>query len=357
MLYSFLAGCHAAFARVLLLALTTNVTIFAALCVCVTPRTIVDKNGFLLIHCLDHYAMVTAKALALHSSAQSSPRSIVVLGTSTTVLCVTSEQGLAELVREESGMSTVAHNMCTDAQSTWEMAALVNYLPPHFSGVIVFGMTPGLLSHGISEGTGVDQYSLTEVLNSPRLGFVSHALDAEAQLAGLHVPFRTGIYVWDSRNFYLSRRRAILRNLLSGPLAYGDPIDAAWMPTLNREKSWHKAVAELPSLIGRYNEYSQLNPSSDGLSWASGHRAECHSSSWHPLSIRLGIRGPPEPRFLGDTRKISGALHRETRYRFLTSPRNPSSARRTSSTLGDISTTVRPENDARKCWHLAWRIF
>lgn len=243
----------------LLLALTVNVIIVAALCVSVTPRTIVDKNGFLLTYRHDNHAVVTAKALTLHSSAESSARSIVVLGTSTTVLCITSEQGLAELVREKSGIDAVAHDMCMDAQSTWEMAALVNYLPSHFSGVVVFGMTPGLLSNGVAEGTGVYLSSLSEVLDSHRLGFVSHALDAEARLAGLHVPFRTGIYVWDNRNFFLSRRRAIVRNLLLGPLVYADPMDAEWLSTLNREESWRKTEAELPDLIARYEKYSQLN--------------------------------------------------------------------------------------------------
>jgi hypothetical protein len=134
------------------------------------------------------------------------------------------------------------------AQTPWEMAALAAQLHPQFNGVLVIGVTPGFLAIDVKQR------------RHPNLGFSSEVLDDEAHLAGLQVPYRTGIYLIDNRHFLLARPFYILRNLfITGAPPDGDPMDEPWTQWVNRPDHWREEVRDLPSVVHKYDLNKQAN--------------------------------------------------------------------------------------------------
>ena len=235
----------------LFIALGINLALLVIVGVAVTPEAIAKHYRYLMSDGFDRYSRVTGETLALQAKGRASA-SVVILGASTTLRCITSEHDLERMVRESSGLVIDAHNFCTDAQSTWEMAAIVDRLPQAFDGVLVIGVTPGLLSFGTGIGEREQFASLNSLLTSSRLGFAADAMDEEARRVGLPVPFRTGIYAVDNREFLLARRRIVLRNLLRGVPKFEDPLTAPWISYVNRPEFWQEEIAKMPALVERY---------------------------------------------------------------------------------------------------------
>ena len=210
-------------------------------------------HRYLMTHELDTHARVTSKALAIRHS---EVPDVVILGASMTIRCVTSEENLADLVAEGWGEKPLVYDMATDAQTTWEMAALVDRLRPRFDGVLVLGVSAGLLSHGATDG---GYSSLAKIVDHPRLGFTSEAFDNEARIAGLKVPYRIGVYSLDNLVFLLARRYQVARNLIKGAPTYGDPLNAPWMSRVNRPEYWQQEISRLPGLIKGYESNIEVN--------------------------------------------------------------------------------------------------
>ncbi|MCV2874524.1 hypothetical protein OEZ71_19670 [Defluviimonas sp. WL0050] len=200
----------------------------------------------------DVQTLVTHKVL---SRANSGQPGIVILGTSVPVRCVESEELITRLVEEKTGTRLVAHDLATDAQSTWEMAAILDRLQPGPGSVIVIALTPGVLE---TAGYGPDGH-LRELVKWPKLGFTSAAFDEEARRAGVDVPVRTGIHAIDNAGFILSRRKVMLKNLLWGGYDYADPLTAPWYDHVNRPEFWNEEIARIGKHAKAYVANSQSN--------------------------------------------------------------------------------------------------
>lgn len=208
---------------------------------------------YLMTDDLDTYTNVTHKVLARQGDAGPA---IVVLGTSVTVRCLAGEVALSEAVHRLTGRRLGTDDLATDAQTSWEMLALVDRLPPRDGGVLVIGLSPGVFEFGSGEG---QWQSLQALIDAPKLGFVSAALDEAARGAGARVPHRTGIHALDNAGFILSRRRELLTNLIRGGKAYGEPLNAYWYANVNRPEFWQTEIADLPKRAALYAANAPLN--------------------------------------------------------------------------------------------------
>lgn len=250
---SFWRGATSPALPALLVALSIIVAASAAICVFMTQE-VIARSGYryFMAGDLDTHTSVTHKVLSFQPS--DSPV-VVILGTSVTIRCVLREDRLAALIEAQSGKTPLVYNMATDAQTSWEMAALADHFYPARKGVLVVPVNPALLSYEIDSG---DPSSLARIIETPRLGFVSSALDEEARIAGVKVPFRTGIYSLDNMHYLLARRFVVISNLINGGRDYGDPLTAPWMKRVNNSTFWQKEIENFSGLIKRY-EHNHLN--------------------------------------------------------------------------------------------------
>lgn len=235
-------------------ALGTVATLFLAYCLVFGAWfTASDSYRYLMTDDLDTYTNVTHKVLSRQGSHDPA---IVVLGTSVMVRCVAGEEPLSALVQADSGRRLATHDLATDAQTSWEMLALVDRLPPNADGVLVIGLSPGLLEFGSGEGRW---QSLQGLIDAPKLGFVSAVMDRAAEDAGAIVPLRTGIHALDNAAFFLSRRKDIVKNLLGGGKTYGEPLDAYWYKNVNRPDFWQSEIEKVPGQEALYRQNAVAN--------------------------------------------------------------------------------------------------
>ncbi len=235
-------------------ALATIALLFAAYCLIFGAWFVASPlSRYLMTDDLDTYTNVTHKVLS--RQAEPGPN-VVVLGTSVTVRCVASEQALSDRLAAETGQQLRTDDLASDAQTSWEMLALVDRLPPKQGGVLVIGLSPGLLEFGTGEGRWK---SVQGLIDAPKLGFTSPAMDAAVREAGLKVPHRWGIHAVDNAEFFLSRRKDIVKNLLRGGKTYGEPLNAYWYKNVNRPEFWKTEIAELPANAALYTQNAPTN--------------------------------------------------------------------------------------------------
>jgi len=161
----------------------------------------------------DTYNSVTGRAISLSRARNCAP-AVFFLGTSADEEALTSCDQLAQLVAEKIDITPVVHDLTMAGQTHWEMAALTDMLPEHFDGVVLLGLgvaPPRFLLPGTE---------LAQLVETPRLGFVSEAFDREISLAGLKVPERRGNYFWDNRKYFAMRIPSLFRNILTAPPVY-----------------------------------------------------------------------------------------------------------------------------------------
>ncbi|MHC4470130.1 MAG: hypothetical protein ACYTDY_00175 [Planctomycetota bacterium] len=222
------------------------------------PRLVAGPgHRYLRRYDYDTHVHVTNRGLAMQ---RHETPGVVMLGASLTIRCITSEDRLAELIEANGLAKPLVYNLCTDGQSTGEMAAILDCLRPGFDGVVIIGASRGLFAYGVT-GDGDPQHDLTDRLNSPTLGFSSDAYDDEARIAGVAQPRRTGIYAFDNMRFLLARRYEIVRNLVKGAPKYGDPLHAPWMRIVNRPEYWEEEIAALPKMAEHYGLFFEANSS------------------------------------------------------------------------------------------------
>ena len=233
---------------------------FLLVCLILTPALMASGTWrYFMINDLDTQTYVTQKVLG---RAASETPSIVLLGTSVMIRCVESEESLSDLIEGAGSGQFRVHDLATDGQTSWEMAALVERLPPGPGGVIVVGLNPGLLAmpqHDVGPDGSNLWTSLAAIVKRPKLGFTPTALDEEARRAGIDVPFRSGVYAIDNAGFFLSRRKELVRNLLRGGTNYADPLTAPWYAHVNRQEFWKREIAALPGIMANYDAYSAEN--------------------------------------------------------------------------------------------------
>lgn len=156
----------------------------------------------------DDYLFLTARARRLGESHPPTAPGVVVLGSSSHRLSLSSEEDMANSFEAAAGFRPrVTWLMAADA-SILEQVALAEHASRGFEGVILFGVNPLRLA--------LTEKQLEEVFEMSRLGFTSELFDEAAEFAKLKVPLRTGVYAWDHRRFLLARVGRFLPNLLTG---------------------------------------------------------------------------------------------------------------------------------------------
>lgn len=195
----------------LLAAGTVAVAQFALLACWITPDFVarVDE-GYLVYSPIDDFAMVTKVALKIERSDPETLQ-LVFAGPSTTRESVLDDRRMEADLERLVGEPVRFWLAASSWQSFWETAAVVDHLPEGYRGAVLIGITPGRLSRSVD--------FLARLLDKPQMALDSPSFDREVELAGLPVPEKTGIYLWDHARFFAARRAALWR-LLRGPMPY-----------------------------------------------------------------------------------------------------------------------------------------
>ncbi len=195
----------------LLAAAAVAVAQFAILACWVTPDFVsrVDE-GYLVYSPIDDFAMVTKLSLQIQRSDPDSLQ-VVFAGPSTTRESVLDDRRMEADLESLVGEPVRFWLAASSWQSFWETAAIVDHLPAGYRGAVLIGITPGRLSRNVD--------FLARLLDKPQVALDSPSFDREIKIAGLAVPRKTGIYLWDHARFFAARRAAVWR-LLWGPMPY-----------------------------------------------------------------------------------------------------------------------------------------
>lgn len=247
-LSSFAEGLFRPSMTAVCVALSTFGAIFAAFVLTITPYFMAsDTYRYLLSDDQDVSTMVTHRVF---SAARDGTPSILYFGDSAAIRCIESEDGLVDLVRARTGKTFKVHDLASNAQSTWVMAALAQAVPPGPDGVIVIGFTPDILGIGARDSGRI---SLRAILKWPMVGIYSSVLADEAHRAGLMPPVSSGVYAIDQAAYILSRRKSLARNMIFGPPQYGDPLDAPWYATVGTPEFHAEEHRLLPHVAALYD--------------------------------------------------------------------------------------------------------
>ena len=218
----------------------TMVAVFAG------PRLMTSEAYvYLMTHAFDTHTLTS------HRVMKGVPRhkpTAAILGSSVMVYCVQDGPDLTDVMGL--GDDFVVAPLPTASQKSYEMAAILKEIDPYAHSVVVLGLNPGVFT---AAAPSEEDSALTDVVEHPRLGFYSTVLNDEIIRTGHKPPFKTGIYTLDNLNFFLSRRKPMLMNLLHGGTEYGDPLDAPWIEKVNNPEFWEEEKADLGKMITQYN--------------------------------------------------------------------------------------------------------
>lgn len=174
---------------------------------------------------------------------------VLPLGTSLMVACVDPWNDLDNFIENATGQPVHVAEYATSAQTSWEMAAILDRSRPPEGSLVILGLSYGLMGVPV-EGPGGS--TLSTQAKNPKMAFVSEAFDAEVEFAKLDAPARTGVFGLDNAAYFLSRRKEFIKNLLRGGIDYADPLDAPWYAIVGTPESWAEEKASLPNLNRRY---------------------------------------------------------------------------------------------------------
>jgi hypothetical protein len=224
----------------LLVAAVVASACFAALLGFARPDRLIPVHAYLAENERDDRPFVTADVMNAVQNGGMAPH-VAILGASGTREAV-SRPDAAALIIEAAGVPVDVLHLTTGGQTTWEVLALVDALWPVLDGVLVVGVGPTLFSAEPAE--------VRDLVRTPRFGFASPAIDAEASRLGFDVPLRTGVYLWDQRSYFLSRMRIARSRVLRGPVQ-ADPHRFDELPPPSDEL-WERIEDRFPQRIASY---------------------------------------------------------------------------------------------------------
>lgn len=235
-------------------AATIAATVLATviLCLATIPPYLISTDSYRLFleNPWDTQTIVTNKVM--REGPLEEP-AVLVFGSSVMVRCLESDGLLSRLIMENTSVEMKVLGLATDAQAPWEMEAIADQLKPPPGSALVIGLTPGILGTPLIDD---DQSSLASVVNWPKLGFVSKALDDAAGISGIDVPSRTGIWTVDNTNFLMGRRRTFIMNALFGPPDLRDPLEVEWYADVYTPEFWLSEIDALPNVAQAYEKNS-----------------------------------------------------------------------------------------------------
>jgi hypothetical protein len=159
----------------------------------------------------DHHAYVTVEALRMQR-AEVAELGVAVVGSSSIRHAFEDHFAFRDRLTEAMDEPVRLHFLPTGAQSLWESALLLDYLPEGFRGAVVIGVHPGR--------TVFDEAALSEWLANPRIGLQSETRVALRERLGLPRRDSTGSYWVDNIGFFSARQAVVLRNLWWGAPRY-----------------------------------------------------------------------------------------------------------------------------------------
>ena len=181
---------------------------------------------------------------------------VIPLGTSLIVHCVDPRNDLDAMIEAATGRPVHVAEFATSAQTSWEMAAILDRAEAPEGSLVILGMSYGLLGVPL-EGPGAS--TLQSQAKNPKMAFRSDAFDAEVADAGLEPAGRTGFYGLDNAPYFLARRKEVIKNALRGGGRYGDPLDVPWYRHVATPEAWAAEKESLPNLDARYEASAALH--------------------------------------------------------------------------------------------------
>jgi hypothetical protein len=193
------------------------------------PERLLALHPYLAEEGWDRPPFITVEVLRELREEGDPPR-VMVLGASGMQFAVAGGE-MTEVLRKATGESELrVLNMTAWGQSSWEMMAIAEALSPVLEGVVVFGVSPDLFTR--------PRGRLGELVSTPRYGFPSPAVDAEAARESFEVPRRTGVYLWDQRGYFFSRLMIARNRWLQGPApSEPPPLEP---PSDWSDEMWHE---------------------------------------------------------------------------------------------------------------------
>lgn len=207
-----------------------------------------EQYRYFMAHELDTQTLLTHRLLNIEDSTEPF---VAIMGTSVMVRCIEDHGGMEREIGKHTQVTPRFYNLTADDQKSWEIASILSLLPQKANGVIVLGLSPGLLD--------TDLDSLRKSVEQSKIGVFTKALDEEATRAGITPPPRRGIYSLDNSHYLLSHRHALLLNLLRGGLDYSEPLEAWWMDTVNNPEFREKEKSQLPEKRKEFEDNVNYN--------------------------------------------------------------------------------------------------
>lgn len=203
-------------------------------------------HRFLLSSAEDNQTVVSQAVLA---GLPADRAAVIPLGTSLIVHCLDPKNDLDAVIEAATGRPVHVAEFATSAQTSWEMAAILDRAAAPEGSLVILGMSYGLMGVPL-EGRGAS--TLQSQAKNPKMAFRSDAFDAEVAAAGLEPGRRTGVFALDNAAYFLARRKELIKNALKGGGRYGDPLDVPWYAHVSTPEAWAAEVESLPNLNTRY---------------------------------------------------------------------------------------------------------
>ncbi len=208
-----------------------------------TPARIAQLGGgWFMESDEDEYAALLADTLRLRTLTPG-PREIVIIGASSTREAITSAEDLEELVSTQLGEPVHVRLIAGGGLFVWEIAAVVDQLPPHLRGTVLVEISERQVTRA--------RDLLQGLVESPRLPLDSPAFDAEVRTAKLAQPHVwTDNYFLRHYQFFVARPLALL-NLVRGPVTPCPHMTARWRPPTEAE--WRRIHETAGQWVTKYD--------------------------------------------------------------------------------------------------------
>lgn len=223
----------------------------ALLAALVTPdRVAALPAGVVARHGGDDGASTTVAALQMARTAGARP-TVVLVGASSLREALLDAESLRTDLAGRLGVAEdrlEVHDLTTSGQELFESLALLDLLPAETPGVLVIGAGAARLMR--PRATTLDRFE------HPDLAIDAPALDARGAELGFTPPHRSGVYLLDHLQFYVTRPQLLWRPF-TGPIALARHRYLGRTPWT--EKRWVKGLDTLVALLDDPTPVTEAN--------------------------------------------------------------------------------------------------
>lgn len=211
----------------------------------VTPRNLARINeGYFMASHTDSYASLTGRTFK-HRFEGFKDNSVIIIGSSAIQHGFRDSDVIERDVKELKPIDVHVVKFIGLGISMWEMLDILGEVKGPTNGVVVLGLSPAAFSH--------EDSSVEDLIEHPRLPFISEPYAEEIRKQGIALPRRTGIYFFDHSGFFTARIRCTL-NLLTGPRVLRRNHDVH--VKLPDAGAWDRAMVTVGNRLQEYDENS-----------------------------------------------------------------------------------------------------